>query len=230
MRTRVASYNIHKSVGMDYRRDPLRVLKVLAAIGADVVAIQEADRRFGLRVSTLPSGMLAEAGLQAVDLAVRPDSIGWHGNAILVRSGTEVLRRERLDLPGVEPRGAVLVDLWVNGVALRVVGVHLALIGSHRKAQVHRISSHIQGLPDMPTVVLGDFNEWSRSGKNLTGFGAGFNLHRLGKSYPTPFPVAGLDRIALSRDLKLADGGVHRCKSAKRASDHLPIWADIAAA
>jgi len=36
-----------------------------------------------------------------------------------------------------------------------------------------------------------------------------------------------LDKIALSHDLSIAASGVHRCKSSKMASDHLPIWADI---
>ena len=44
-----ASYNIHKAVGTDGRRDPDRILSVLHELGADVVALQEVDRRFGRR-------------------------------------------------------------------------------------------------------------------------------------------------------------------------------------
>lgn len=230
MQARVASYNIRKSVGLDYRRDPLRVLGILAAIDPDVVAIQEVDRRFGARASSLPRDMITQnTDLQIIDLAKRPDSIGWHGNAILVRKGTQVLRRDTLDLPGVEPRGAVSVDLLVNGMALRVVGVHFALLKRHRRVQVGHIVSHIDGLPDMPTVVMGDFNEWSPRGRNLTGFAEGFEVHTLGESYPTARPIATLDRMALSHDLRLTNGGVHRCKAATKASDHLPIWADLVA-
>ena len=39
----LASYNMHKAVGLDGKRDPHRVLKVLQEIDADIVALQEAD-------------------------------------------------------------------------------------------------------------------------------------------------------------------------------------------
>ena len=42
---RVASYNIRKAVGLDRRRDPERILAILNELGADVVALQEADRK-----------------------------------------------------------------------------------------------------------------------------------------------------------------------------------------
>ncbi len=230
MQARVASYNIRKSVGTDYRRNPLRVLSVLAAIDPDVVAIQEVDRRTGARATSLPREMIEqETGLRVVDLAKRPQSIGWHGNAILVRKGVGVTRRATLDLPGLEPRGAVSVDLRLPGGALRVVGVHFALLKRHRRRQVVAIVNHLATLPAMPTIVLGDFNEWSPRGRNLTGFAAGFHVHSLGDSFPSTRPIAGLDRMALSHDLRLVNGGVHRCDRSARASDHLPIWADLVA-
>ena len=46
---KVATYNIHKCVGRDRRFDPDRIVAVLKEIDADVVALQEADQRFGER-------------------------------------------------------------------------------------------------------------------------------------------------------------------------------------
>jgi endonuclease/exonuclease/phosphatase family metal-dependent hydrolase len=40
---KVATYNIRKCVGTDRRRQPERILAVLAEIDADIVALQEAD-------------------------------------------------------------------------------------------------------------------------------------------------------------------------------------------
>ena len=40
--------------------------------------------------------------------------------------------------------------------------------------------------------------------------------------------IAALDRIMVSRDLKVVDSGVHKTAASRRASDHLPIWADLA--
>ena len=39
---KLASYNIHKAVGTDRKRDPSRILKVLGEVDADVVILQEA--------------------------------------------------------------------------------------------------------------------------------------------------------------------------------------------
>jgi endonuclease/exonuclease/phosphatase family metal-dependent hydrolase len=48
---RVASYNIQKSIGTDFKRKPERILAVLSELDADIVALQEVDRRFGERVT-----------------------------------------------------------------------------------------------------------------------------------------------------------------------------------
>ena len=51
MRLTFVSYNIHKGVGLDRRRDPERIVAVLREIDADVIALQEVDRRLGDRAS-----------------------------------------------------------------------------------------------------------------------------------------------------------------------------------
>ena len=45
---RVASYNMRKAIGTDRKRRPERTIDVLNELDADVVALQEADRRFGI--------------------------------------------------------------------------------------------------------------------------------------------------------------------------------------
>ena len=49
----LASYNMRKAIGLDRRRDPKRVLEVLREIDADIIALQEADKRFGGRGAEL---------------------------------------------------------------------------------------------------------------------------------------------------------------------------------
>ena len=228
---RIASYNIRKSIGLDYRRDPLRVLGVVNSLAADIVALQEVDRRFGTRKSSIPAALLKdETDYFALDVATRNGSIGWHGNAILLRRGTRVTRISRIDLPGLEPRGAGSADLALASGPLRVVGLHLGLRSKDRRAQSAALVEHLKTLPDMPAIVIGDFNEWSQQGRNLTALHSVLDMHVPGRSYPTQRPVAQLDRIAHSRDLRVENSAVHRCKSAARASDHLPIWADMARA
>ena len=51
---KVASYNIHKGIGLDRLRRPDRIVDVLCELDADIIALQEADRRFGARASAIP--------------------------------------------------------------------------------------------------------------------------------------------------------------------------------
>ena len=59
----VASYNVRKAIGTDRRRNPQRVLDVLHEIDADVVALQEADKRFGGRGAASYSSATSRFGL-----------------------------------------------------------------------------------------------------------------------------------------------------------------------
>src|SRR5690606_28839093 len=86
--TMIASYNIHKCVGMDKRFDPGRVTQVIAEIGADIIALQEADRRYGDREGTLSRYDLErDCGLVPIPLSPTAKGHGWHGNLVLVREG-----------------------------------------------------------------------------------------------------------------------------------------------
>lgn len=228
MELKFASYNIHKSVGLDGRRDPERILAILHEIDADVVAIQEADRRFGQRPTTLPRHLLEEWHWQVAPVALRPMSIGWHGNALLVRRGIDILDAEALHLPTLEPRGAVRVDLGVEGKRFRAVGMHLDLSGLRRRHQVQTVLRHIGECEgDCPTVLMGDLNEWSPRGGCLRDFDGGWQILAPGRSFPTRQPVAQLDRIVASPDWSCEDHGVHHSALSARGSDHLPVWARL---
>ena len=225
---RVASYNIRKCVGLDRRRDPDRVLQIIAELGADAVALQEADRRLGERPATLERGRIETiTGLVPVDLAANDISLGWHGNAVLLHPEIRVERVLRLDLPGLEPRGAVIVEAARDGRLFRMVAVHLGLTRAFRRKQLNEIvKAAAPAGAEMPTVILGDMNEW-RNDRGLEPLEPTFTVHAPGLSFHAARPVAALDRIALSRGLTLHDAGVHRSDAARLASDHLPVWADL---
>lgn len=226
---RVASYNIRKAIGTDRRRRPERTIEVLNELAADVVALQEADRRFGSRASAIPFHLLEEhSDYLPVALDARAGSIGFHGNALLVRRGIEVAESGLLHLPSLEPRGAVLADLVVRGLELRVVGMHLDLSGLWRRRQAHAILAHLEARPGSPaTVLMGDLNEWSARGGCLRDFGAHHHFADCGRSFHARRPIAQLDRIMFTPDLELVASGAHHSPTARRASDHLPIWADL---
>ncbi|MEC7760985.1 MAG: endonuclease/exonuclease/phosphatase family protein [Pseudomonadota bacterium] len=220
---KLASYNIRKAVGRDRRRDPGRVIEVINSLDADVVVLQEADRRLGPRPTALPRSMISEhTDLVPAPLAMNDVSLGWHGNAVLVRRGLAVTGVERFDLPSLEPRGAVAVEIEGR---FRVTGAHLALMRRYRHQQLRELH-RVLGEKAMATVVMGDFNEWSlRYG--MEELSRGFHLHAPGASYPTMRPVGHLDRFAYSHDLELARSGVHATELSRIASDHLPVWAEV---
>ena len=75
----VASYNVHKCVGVDGRFDPGRIAQVIREIGADIIALQEADTRFGERRGLLDlSWMERETGLCPVPVSGVARAHGWH--------------------------------------------------------------------------------------------------------------------------------------------------------
>ena len=226
---RVASYNMRKAIGTDRRRRPERTLDVLNELDADIVALQEADRRFGSRVSALPPRLIEEhSDYKAVRLDPRLAGIGWHGNAFLVRKRAEVRECHLFQLPSLEPRGAILADIALDGAVLRVVGMHLDLSGLWRRRQAKAILAHLAAREgDPPTVLMGDLNEWSSRGGCLRDFAAHHLFAPCGRSFHARRPIAQLDQIMVTPDLEILASGAHASPAARRASDHLPIWADL---
>jgi endonuclease/exonuclease/phosphatase family metal-dependent hydrolase len=223
-----ASYNIHKAVGLDGRRDPERILSVLREIDADVIALQEADRRFGRRESVIPRDILDHSPYRAVPLALRPDSIGWHGNALLVKKGIDVASASVVPLPTLEPRGAIRADLHAGGARLRVVGMHLDLSGLRRRQQLRAILAHVASCEgDAPAVLMGDMNEWATRGGSLREFAHDWHVLGCGRSFTARRPAAPLDRIVVSTCWQQVASGVHHSALAAVASDHLPVWAKL---
>lgn len=192
---------------------------------ADVIAVQEADFRWRGRPAALCPDMIAErSGYKLVDAALNEESVGWHGNAVLVRRNQSVGSIDRISLPGFEPRGALRIDLDIDG-DLTVVATHLGLTRFHRQKQLVKILANLKP-NDCPTVIMGDFNEWSQR-RGLDALRQDFLVHAPGKSFHASLPVAALDRLALSTDIELLDAGVVETRQSLRASDHLPIWGDV---
>ncbi|MGI4947740.1 MAG: endonuclease/exonuclease/phosphatase family protein, partial [Janthinobacterium lividum] len=155
-------------------------------------------------------------------------SMGWHGNAILVRRSAHVLDCEALHLPALEPRGAAMADVEVDGHAIRVVGMHLDLSGLWRRRQARAIIAHVETCAArLPTVLMGDLNEWSAASGCLRDFARHYRFAATGPSFHARRPIGRLDRIMASPDWRIVDAGVHASAAARKASDHLPIWAGL---
>lgn len=223
---RLASYNIQKCVGLDFRRRPRRTLQVIDGTGAAIVLLQEADKRLPPRPAALPHFVLDEAGWQVADLG-GAGSLGWHGNAILWRSNTvELVDHGHIHLPGLEPRGAVWAAFETAIGPLRVIGAHLGLTGKARHEQVLHLARESANFSDAPLVWGGDFNEWSRT-PVLDHLAPKMQFLAPKASFPALRPIGALDRMAVSKGLQVTAHGVYRDRPAHIASDHLPVWADL---
>ena len=223
----VASYNIHKGIGTDRRRDLARTAAVIAEIGADILALQEADTRFGLRTGLLDLDQIRrDLGLIAVPLDGVGVAHGWHGNLLLVRNAL-VQEVHQLILPGLEPRGAMVTDLVIAGQPLRIVNAHLGLLPRSRAAQARAMIAKIEQLEGRPTLLMGDLNEWHGGGDALLTLSQHFQVADARASFPSRYPLLALDRMMLTNHGQLLDVTAHDSPLARRASDHLPIKARL---
>ena len=226
----VASDNVHNCVGTDGVFNPDRVLAGVLELDADIVALQEADQRFGSRKGLLNLKALHEKGgyRSVLDEGSRRLSHGWHGNVILYRSG-HVTGVTKMKLPGFEPRGAVLVDFDFSGVPLRIIGAHLGLLASSRARQAEAIIAAAHPVDDRAMILLGDTNEWRVGGRSaLWPFDP--HLHDVDMaiaSFPSRFPLWPLDRVLSNRHVTVYEMYAVETALSRVASDHLPVKAVI---
>ncbi len=226
----VASYNVHKCVGTDGIFNPERVVDVVLQLEADVVALQEADQRFGNRRGLLNLRALLEKGgyRSVLDEGSRKLSHGWHGNVILFRKGL-VTGVRKMKLPGFEPRGAVLVDFDMLGMPIRVIGAHLGLLASSRARQAEAILEAAHPVDDRAVVLLGDTNEWRIGGRSaLKPFDPHLSdVDMAIASFPSRFPLWPLDRVLTNKHVTVYEMYAVETALSRVASDHLPVKAVI---
>jgi endonuclease/exonuclease/phosphatase family metal-dependent hydrolase len=226
---KIASYNIHKCRGTDGQVRPDRIVSVIKELDADLVALQEVDHRIGARTGLLnPAAIESETGLRLLTQSDLIDGHGWHGNALLVRGEPSHYRRSRVNLPGIEARGAVFAELDLGEGLFRVIAVHLGLLRRSRIAQTKALLDAFLQMPPMPTIMLGDFNEWRRVRRSALAvlepiFGS---LPPL-PSFPSALPLLPMDRILDWPPSLITHFGIHDTPTSRVASDHLPLVAVV---
>ncbi|MBI1736708.1 MAG: endonuclease/exonuclease/phosphatase family protein [Candidatus Rokubacteria bacterium] len=223
----VASYNIHRGVGLDRRRDLDRIAAVVGEMEPDVVGLQEVICENGADHRDQAAYVASKLGLSLVMGETR-DLIdgGKYGNAVLSR--LPVLGWSRCDLSwrAREPRGCMRVDLGVNGTALHVFNCHFGLALRERRDQLRVLTDFIKDAKTLagPRVLMGDFNEW-HTGPITKGLKREFTspMRRMRRTHPAWFPLFALDRIYWDVELEGQEFHVHRSKLSRVASDHLPV-------
>ena len=225
----IASYNIHSGVGLDGRCSAARIVKVLKELDCDLYALQEVDNQPGDHEESLQLERFArDMNMEAIPGLRIVRRTGEYGNAIVTRLPVLNVRRHDLSHSWFEPRGALDVQVEVAGQPVRVIATHLGLRRSERRVQWTALMSHLaESPPDMPTILLGDMNEWYRPAVTLQEAHRAFGEPPAPVGFPSFAPCLALTRIWVRPRAALLSVSAHRTELTRRASDHLPVRAAI---
>ena len=224
----LATYNIHKCVGLDGRWDPRRIFNVIDELGADLLAIQEFDNRHRAgRGDIAPETFAEVTGMHLLVQPTMTEGKRFHGNLLLSRWPVVSWKQMELAVPGAEPRGAIFAEIDVHGSALTVVATHLGLGPLARREQLRRLLEAPTLSPDRPAVLLGDVNEWLPFGGVATVLDRSFGPQRRLRTNPALLPMLALDTIRARPASALQSLRAHRSRAAVMASDHLPLSASF---
>ena len=238
---RIMTYNVHGCVGLDGKTSSERIARVIARQGVDVVALQEID------VGRDRSGKVDQAETIAQKLGMiahfHPSFIlkeGQYGNAIVSRYPLKIIRKDslpRLKTHGVfEPRGALWVEIDVNGVKVNLINSHLSLWPAERLLQAEALlgpdwasSAACQG----PVVLCGDFNApphssaYKRMGGKLRDAQLILDSHKPHNTWMATHPCSRIDHFFVSPDIDVLSITVPTTELDRIASDHLPLVVDL---
>jgi endonuclease/exonuclease/phosphatase family metal-dependent hydrolase len=225
---RIASYNVHKYTGLDFRRNPARIAAVIRSLDADIVSLQEvlsdpgADPSSQLRILAEKTGMhMAVAG----PTIWKAD--GQYGNALLSRFPITRVRLHDISLGAFEPRGIIDADIRVGDRTVRVLATHFGLWPMERNRQALRLLEILPENPARPLIVMGDMNCWVPGSPVLRRLQERLGKPAASRSYPAPLPLLSLDRIWIQIAGYRLAVEAPRSRLAWIASDHLPMVATI---
>lgn len=232
------TYNIHHGKGMDKQVDLKRIAKVISRSEADIIGLNEVDKKFSKR-----SDFIDQVQFLAKELdlfyAYSPSltrksknsaEIQQYGNGLLSRYPIIKSEHHLFNfIPGlIEGRSILEATIELNQRFLNVYVTHLSLNPRLHRKQTEFILENTKE----PGVILGDWNMYPNTKKwrRIAGAGTCRDVwHEAGKgpgyTYPSTNPRARIDYIFITKDIDIEDIGV--IETNPIASDHLPVMATI---
>jgi endonuclease/exonuclease/phosphatase family metal-dependent hydrolase len=223
---RLMTWNIHGALGRNPRFDLARVVEYVQKHNPDIVALQEIDSRRA-RAAGMgdPFDVLREAlGTYGTHAHAISTADGDYGQAIISRWPLVSSSVHDLSYPEREPRRAISAYFATPVGNLHVIATHLGLSFRERDQQA-QILLKLLDHADVPTVVMGDFNDWFWAGSVRRVLGRVLPRCTHQRTFPAYLPLLKLDRVYVSEELALV--GHQTDVSARGLSDHLPIIADV---
>lgn len=245
MKIKLVTYNIHRAIGIDRRFRPERIIEILNDINADIVLLQEVDegvpRSRELNLAKVLSGN-CDYPYYALGHNVTLKK-GNYGNATLSRFPITRERNIDLTIQKKKKRGCQHTTLTIennlHNINLDVFNLHLGLSAKERQQQagiLFHSEEYRKIIDKSPCVIAGDFNDWRSLLRALFVEGmdfkcatdkSGFRGERALKTFPSFAPRGGLDRVYYKGEISLINVKRYRKKTAKIASDHLPVVVDF---
>lgn len=220
---RLMTWNIHGGVGPDRCFDIERIAALITRHRPDIVALQEIDTRGRGLDCLAPLHRLHSAHFAEVRTVAAPD--GHYGHAVFSRWPTTDIELHDLSMRLREPRFAIETRVETPHGDLHLVAVHLGLDIIERRRQARMLEALAIKAAPMPTVMMGDFNDWFSFGQVRKRLARVLPVRTRVKTFPAARPMLRLDRVYCSAAAMLVESFTDN--DARRYSDHLPVIADI---
>ena len=195
---------------------------LVRSLAPDVLLVRDGPRR--LRWRTRSAAMADEFGL-----VVAGGGEPALGNLALVSLRVAVHETwcMRYPLtPGRHLRGAAFARCSVRGGAFTVSGSHLATDSAERPNQAALWKEALERV-EGPVIAAADLNEgpgggaWRTVGDGLVSSGSGR------PTFPATLPARLIDGLFITPDIAIEKYEIVENDLARRASDHLPVLADL---
>lgn len=233
---RILSYNIHKGIGgIDRRYDLERTCRVIEAENPDIICLQEVTfDAHRTRREDQPSILsdhfkVCESCFQ---LNVSYPT-GGYGNLLLSRWPFHLQTHVPLQMHNRKPRGAQVVVVDTPEGPVHLTNWHLGLAERERHWQAELLLQHsaFQEANHLPTMIVGDFNDWrntlARGPFARHAFKQATQPLRQFRSFPAFMPTLALDKAFFRGSISVRDVRLVRSRLTYWASDHLPLVVDF---
>lgn len=240
-RLKVMTYNVHSCIGIDGKIRPERIISVIRSCRADVIALQEVDANRQRSRGHEQARMIADALAMSHHYYAVSDWNGeQYGLAIVSRYPLEHVQSGHLTpidhANRSEVRGALWVKLATPAGIVNVINTHFGLRREERQRQAAILlgDDWLGQIPAAePIILCGDLNDGPKSlvcksfGRRLADVACGLPNHRPRATFISTMPLRRLDYIYASQHFVVAGVRQPRTPTAKLASDHLPVCAEL---